>query len=257
MTQRPTSKKYEQMRKRVQNIEERLKAIINEKSDGHSLWYRSERKCLQIEKLVWKRKELLDKMFTGTPDEVTRMEQVNTLLLELTDKLHARTEELYRKTMATIYDPAFDNDIDVEGTIKFVMDGSESIFPMNNDDYYGSDFISILDIIDTLYSKGLLHGQEIEYSYCLCPPSKYRPGMNKEELRAVDNLNDGSTWYRPYQPAAEKLKHLCICHAIHDLSMSKPYSIPDILRMNDFWVEVNVKHQHFAIQKHDCPVKEN
>ena len=47
MTQRPTSKKYEQMRKRVQNIEERLKAIINEKPDGHSLWYRSERKCLQ------------------------------------------------------------------------------------------------------------------------------------------------------------------------------------------------------------------
>ncbi|MEE1213712.1 MAG: hypothetical protein U0L04_01905, partial [Bacteroidaceae bacterium] len=109
------------MRKRVQNIEERLKAIINEKSDGHSLWYRSERKCLQIEKLVWQRKELLDKMFTGTPDEVTRMEQVNTLLLELTDKLHARTEELYRKTMATVYDPEFDNDIDVEGTIKFVM----------------------------------------------------------------------------------------------------------------------------------------
>jgi hypothetical protein len=129
------------------------------------------------------------------------------------------------------------------------MDGSESILPMDNDDYYGSDFVSILDIIDSLYIKGLLYGQEIEYSYCLCPPSKFRPDMNKEELRAVDNLNDDSTWYRPYQPAAEKLKHLCICHAIHDLSMSKPYSIPDILRMNDFWVEVNVKHQHFAIQK--------
>mgnify|MGYP003391041122 FL=1 len=156
MTQRPTSRKYEQMRKRVQDIEEKLKAIVNEKSDGHSLWYRSERKCLQIEKLVWQRKKLLDKMFTGTPDEVARMEQVNNLLLELTDKLHARTEELYRKTMATIYDPAFDNDINVEGTIKFVMDGAESILPMNNDDYYGSDFISILDIIDSLYTRGLL-----------------------------------------------------------------------------------------------------
>ena len=56
MTQRPTSKKFEQMRKRVQNIEEKLKAIVNEKTGGHSLWYRSERKCLQIEKLVWQRK---------------------------------------------------------------------------------------------------------------------------------------------------------------------------------------------------------
>lgn len=204
MTQRPTSKKYEQMRKRVQDIEEKLKAIVYEKSDGHSLWYRSECKCLQIEKLVWQRKKMLDKMFTGTPDEVARMEQVNNLLLELTDNLHARTEELYRKTMASAYDPAFDNDIDVEGTIKFVMDGSESILPMDNDDYYGSDFVSILDIIDSLYIKGLLYGQEIEYSYCLCPPSKFRPDMNKEELRVVDNLNDDSTWYRPYQPAAEK-----------------------------------------------------
>ena len=46
------------------------------------------------------------------------------------------------------------------------------------------------------------------------------------------------------QPAADKLSHLCICHAIHDLSCHKPYSIPDILRMNDFCVEVKVTHQH-------------
>lgn len=39
------------MRNRVQNIEEKLKAIINEKSDGHSLWYRSKRKYEQIQKM--------------------------------------------------------------------------------------------------------------------------------------------------------------------------------------------------------------
>ena len=48
--------------------------------------------------------------------------------------------------------------------------------------------------------------------------------------------------------AADNLSHLCICHAIYDLNMHKPYSIPDILRMNDFSVEVAVKHQHFANQ---------
>jgi hypothetical protein len=31
------------------------------------------------------------------------------------------------------------------------------------------------------------------------------------------------------------------------MTLHKPYSILDILRMNEFWVEVNVKHQHFAI----------
>jgi hypothetical protein len=33
------------------------------------------------------------------------------------------------------------------------------------------------------------------------------------------------------------------------LNKHKPYSIPDILRMNDFYIEVAVKHQHFANQK--------
>lgn len=33
---------------------------------------------------------------------------------------------------------------------------------------------------------------------------------------------------------------------IHDLNDHKPYSIPDILRMNDFEVEVTVKHRHYV-----------
>ncbi len=72
--------------------------------------------------------------------------------------------------------------------------------------------------------------------------------MTCEELRIKDDLNDGTTWYESVQPAAEKLSHLCICHAIHDLSCHKPYSIPDILRMNDFCVEVKVSHKHWEEQ---------
>jgi len=72
--------------------------------------------------------------------------------------------------------------------------------------------------------------------------------MSSKELGLTDDLNDGTTWYESVQPAADKLSHICICHAIHDLSDHKPYSIPDILRMNDFWVEVTVKHQHIVEQ---------
>lgn len=61
-------------------------------------------------------------------------------------------------------------------------------------------------------------------------------------------INDGNTWYELSQPAAHKLRHLCICQAFHDLRTHKPYSIPDVLRMNDFWVEVMVKHQHIEEQ---------
>lgn len=243
------TKKQERLRNRVKALEEKMKTITSSKTVSNFPWYCSLRKCEQIARLIWRRKELLNKMFVGTPEEVERMEQFNTLLLELTNKLHARTEILYRKTMSAEYDSNFDNDIDVEGTIKFDINSSDSVKPMSNDDYYGSDFLTILEIVGSLYAKGFLQCEEIEYSYCLLPPSKYRPDMTREELRAVDNLNDGNTWYRSYQPAADKFRHICICHAIHDLSMHKPYSIPDILRMNNFTVEITVKHQHFSNQK--------
>lgn len=203
----------------------------------------------QVIELLFQRRELIDEMFVATPEEVVRMEQINTLLLDLTNKLFVRTEELYHKMMANTYDPAFDNDVDVEGTLKFEMNDSDSILPMSNDDYYGSDFNFVFEIISCLYMHKHLHREEIEFSYCYCSPSEYRTDMSREGLRVADNLNDGQSWYEACQPAAGKLNHLCICHAIHDLNMHKPYSIPDILRMNDFTVNIAVKHQHFANQK--------
>ena len=203
----------------------------------------------QLVELIYRRRDLLDKMFVATSEEVERMEQVNARLFDLTNKMFARTEVLYHKMMAATYDPAFDNDVDVEGTLKFEMNDEASILPMSNDDYYGSDFAFVFEVIACLYTHKYLRREEIEFSYCYCPPSTYRADMEREELQVADNLNDGDSWYEPCQPAADKLSHLCICHAVYDLNMHKPYSIPDILRMNDFTVEVAVKHQHYANQK--------
>ena len=48
-----------------------------------------------------------------------------------------------------------------------------------------------------------------------------------------------------------ELEDICICHAVHDICTHKPYSIPDLLRMNDFWVEAEVTFQHFASQTNE------
>lgn len=232
--------KEERLRERVQKIEQKLKAI----ADDRAVLRRSQRKREQAKRLILQRRRLLDEMFVATPEEVARMEQVNARLFDLTKKLYARTEELYRKTITTTYDPAFDNDVDIEGKLTFNVSDADSLLSMSNDDYYGSDFAATLAIIDELYPDD----DVIEFSYCYCRPSDYRADMSSEELGVVDILNDGDSWYEACQPAADKLQHLCICHAINELNMHKPYSIPDILRMNDFWVEVVVKHQHFANQ---------
>ena len=235
--------KYNNLRAQVQKIEEKILAITGDNVEYNMEWTRSQRKCEQVERLIWKRKHLLDKMFVATPEEVVRMEQVNNRLYDLTQKMYTRTEAIFRKVMTATYDPESDDDVDVEGTLKFSANGRSSLLPMANDDYYGSNFYEMLCIIGWLYTCEVLDLEEIEQCRCYLSPSDYLPEMNSKELGLTDDLNDGTTWYEPVQPAADKLSHLCICHAIHDLSDHKPYSIPDIQRMNDFWVEVTVKHQ--------------
>ena len=57
-------------------------------------------------------------MFAATPEEVERMEQVNTLLLQLTQQMYRRSAELYRKVLGATYDKTFDDDVEVEGSLK-------------------------------------------------------------------------------------------------------------------------------------------
>ena len=243
------TEKYTHLREQVPKIEEKILAITGKNVEFNMEWTRSQRKCEQVGKLIWKRKHLLDEMFVATPEEVVRMEQVNNRLYDLTQKMYARTEVVYRR-MAATYDPEFDDDgfYKIEGSLRFSPNGHSSVLPMANDDYYGSDFYEMFCVIDWLYTCEHLKLEEIESCWDLCSPADYRPEMSREELRITDDFNDGQTWYESVQPAADKLSHLCICHAIHDLSDHKPYSIPDILRMNDFCVEVKVKHQHWEEQ---------
>ena len=232
----------ESLRECVQKIEGELRSIVG---DCIGKWFSIPRYDYEFEELVEllnRRRELLDKMFVATSEEIERMEQVNNRLSDLTNKLFARTEELCRKMTTTTYDPEFDNHVDVDGTLKFEMNDEDSILPMSNDAYYGSDFAFVFEVIACLYTHKYLRREEIEFSYC------YKVDMDKDEMQAADNLNDGQSWCHANMPAADNLSHLCICHAIYDLNMHKPYSIPDILRMNDFSVEVAVKHQHFANQ---------
>ena len=45
-----------------------------------------------------------------------------------------------------------------------------------------------------------------------------------------------------------ELEHIVVCHAVHDICTHKPYSIPDLLRLNDFWVEAHLVCQHIIDQ---------
>ena len=146
------NREYTHLREQVQKVEEKILAITGKNVEFNIEWTRSQRKCEQVKKLIWERKYLLDKMFVATTEEVKRMEQVNSRLYDLTQKMYARTEALYRKMTTTTYDPEFDDDVEVEGSLRFSLNGQSSVLPMANDDYYGSNFYEILCVIEWLYT---------------------------------------------------------------------------------------------------------
>ena len=155
------TEKYTHLRAQVQKIEEKILAITGRNVDFNMEWIRLQRKYEQVEKLIWKRKHLLDEMFVATTEEVKRMKQLNNRLYDLTQKMLSRTEALYRNLMTAIYDPEFD-DVEVEGSLRFSLNGQSSVLPMVNDDYYGSNFYEILCVIDWLYTCNHLGTEEIE-----------------------------------------------------------------------------------------------
>ena len=66
--------------------------------------------------------------------------------------------------------------------------------------------------------------------------------MENDEYFGSD-FADGNweTAYEDWQPQADKFKYINICFAIHSLNAYHPYSIPDILRMNNFDITVTIK----------------
>ena len=94
--------------------------------------------------------------------------------------------------------------------------------------YFGSDFAKIHQVIDMLFNQGYLAVKCADF------------------VRPADLVNDFSdgkweTGYEDWQPQAEKFKYINICFAIHSLNAYHPYSIPDILRMNNFEITVTIK----------------
>ena len=71
--------------------------------------------------------------------------------------------------------------------------------------------------------------------------------MSDKQLECVNDLEDGTTWAEGWL-CHPKLEHICMCHAVHSLVCHHAFSIPDMLRINDFWVEASIKVQHITDQ---------
>ena len=207
-------------KERVKEIENEILAIANNAPYADL----SEDKAAYLLTLLNDRKGFLDAMFVVTPEEFARVNEVNERLRELSHELHnqiAGAHEMAKRVF-------LGKDFTVEATLKFVSKSDGAMIECPNDDYYGSDFTKIMRVVDMLNEQGFIRPDFVDYDDC--------SNLGKE----MDTFDDITT-YADWQPQADKFKYINICFAIHSLNAYHPYSIPDILRMNNFDITVTIK----------------
>ena len=113
------------LRENLLNVEEKIKESCPARNEWNQ--YRivknySGKDKEKITDLLRERQRLLDRMLLCTPAEIVRMREVNARLLDLSNKLYDKTYSLYRALLLTGYDPEFDDDIMIQGYLKYIVD---------------------------------------------------------------------------------------------------------------------------------------
>lgn len=228
------------MTQKLKQIESRIIELVGSDLEQFNYDELSKEQRKEVRRLLLVRRDILNEMFQPTEANLAQFRKINDELNRLTMALNERVNKFIAKKDLLLDSPDFDDDYELEGTMKFVYNDESSICHLSDDDYYGSNFDVM---IKTLYEA---------YSH-----SGIESIVTINEHR--DPLDDGESWYEyPFNRLPE-FKDSIICYAVHDLTDHKLYSIPDMLRLNDFWTEVNFKTQsitnqdgqHFDFNNHE------
>jgi hypothetical protein len=129
----------------------------------------------------------------------------------------------------------FDDDYEVEGTLRFSYNDQDSVLPYPGDEVYGSDFELMINVRDWLKVDNRSHQLEL-----LC-----RYDEPRESILASGNLDDGQSWVHDM---AGCFDDIVICHTTMLFNRDFGFPVADLLHLNDFWNQVHVKYQNFATQ---------
>lgn len=215
----------------IKTIESQILSITG----GKGRWIHDSVKVKRVSELIEARAEVLNAMFRGTEEEVRRIGEINQRLLDMTIRLYQKSANQYRSVLTST-----DNDeyecIHING--KLLYDGEEVVV-LEDDSYYGSDFAQMHQIIGELYqcSSGLTNSEIIEIHKEYDPTDTME--LSDKQLGFAYEMEDGQSWAEgPLKH--EALKDILLCYATHRICAHQPYSLPDLVRMTDFWMEINV-----------------
>ena len=239
-----------QLKYELKKLERRILKITGDPIDykhyGPFLNWRRDDAAETVEELMLERSYILHLLFEKhcTPAEVSRLEKINGMLLEMTNRTYHRTADMMRALMVMKKDE-MDDDYELEGRLAPRFDIPYSVLRLEDDDYYGSDFIRMAAILQETekYKPGMAdvrcYSSQIEV---------FTPNMTDKELGYANEMDDGTTWAEAWL-SIPPLQHITVCYALHALVTHMNWSIPDVLRINDFTIEVKLTVQQFSDQE--------
>lgn len=197
----------------------------------------------KLENLLMSRRHCLGMLFRKDPEGVKNFRKINAFLKDLTDRMYKRAAKIYRQYLSSGMDEEFDDDFMIDADLRFYYRGIEGIAILGDEEYYGSDFDYMLNVISEFCYKSPTCGASFTKSL----RKTDRIEMSDKELYLY-NSDDEDDWgeLKIWIPELEGIK---ICHAVNEICVyDNGYSVPDLLRMSSFWCEVKGIYQHIRNQ---------
>ena len=237
----------DEKREVLQNVEQCVKRIVNCDLDySPFLRYLSENEHDVIDLLMGIRYVVLNEMMLHpTPAEVERFRYQNDKLFKLTQEYYAQCRNMWRTLFHTPYKVDDRYCYEVEGVLRFEYGDDDAVVKLENDDYYGSDFQYMIHLQDELIYKmdSLLNGVFGLFV-----------GATEDGYKQINNmLDDGDSWDECSLHKPE-FADICVCYAMHALHTHQDYSLPDILRMDDFVVKVHLQYENEVCDTRDAEI---
>ena len=171
--------------------------------------------------LFFKRQYILNRLFNETPENLESLQKVSDHLKFLSVKMFERVKSMKEKATFICDDKDFVDDFEIEGTLSFSYNDEDSVLKLPDDDHYGSDFRFMLQALSQYYYEKSRFDCILEIG----------PGN--------ENLDEKLNW----NIAPLNFPDMDICYAAHCICDHHDYSIPDLIRMNDFWTEIKFIEQ--------------
>lgn len=171
------------------------------------------------------RKQILNEMFRCTDNEMARLEALNAQLLDATDQMYQDVRNLYKERLNMGSMVNYNDNTYIEARVEFCYCGDNAVLPMLEDTYYGSTFSKMLNLL--AIEKGFT------YPWCVV-------------VSKVLDVNDKTVNIADLPELQNTMSDANFCSAVRDLIDNHLYSLPDILRMNNFRLKIMME------QHRDC-----